>query len=98
MKLDTESPIVLERIRGEPPLKVEGASQELQKDVVNRFRWFWVFWKGINLISRYFDFSGLFHVSIVDLLVWLASSEVDFPISDDFRLYTILKMRGRRVF
>ena len=38
MKLDTESPIVLERIRGEPPLKVEGASQELQKDVVNRFR------------------------------------------------------------
>ena len=38
MKLDTESPIDLERIRGEPPLKVEGASQELQKDVVNRFR------------------------------------------------------------
>ncbi len=33
-----------------------------------------------------------------DLLVWLASSEVDFPTSDDFSFSTILKRRVRRVF
>ena len=74
MKLDTESPIVLERIRGDPPLKVEGAWQELQNCSLNRFRCFWVLWKGINLISRYFDFYGLFHVSIVDFQVDLCKT------------------------
>ena len=34
----------------------------------------------------------------LDLLVWLASSEVDFPTSDDFSFSTIFKTIIRRVF
>ena len=69
MKLDAKSPKAFTIIRRDPPREVDRVCNHRQNCFVNRFQWFWVFWKGINLIWRNFDFSGLFHVSIVGFQV-----------------------------
>ena len=93
---------------GTPPQYADRFWNHLLNCLLNRFQNFGCFGKmRVSAVG----FSGFLVVSTsallifksicakwMDLLVWLEDWEVDFPTSDDFRLYSILKKRVRRVF